>query len=73
MSGPPIFSVATDLSESRTLSEQLALRVAQSLVQAGLLRPERQDSIAAQIASGKIKSSEWQREIEMAADQGARS
>ncbi len=54
------------MSESKTLSEQLADRVAQKLSQAGLLRPERRQAIAIQIGNGKMKPDGWRFEIELA-------
>jgi hypothetical protein len=58
--------VEARLSESKTLSEQLADQVAQKLVDAGLLRPERQQAVAIQIGNGKMKPDTWKLDIELA-------
>jgi hypothetical protein len=61
------------LSDLGTLSEQLAERLVQKLVQAGFLRHERQQAVAMQIANGKMKAETWKLDIELALDKSKRS
>lgn len=61
------------LSDLKTLSEQLAERVALKLVQAGFFRQERQQAVATQIANGKMKAETWKLDIELALEKSKRS
>ncbi len=60
------------MSDSGTLSEQLAERVTKKLIEAGLLRHERQQAVATQIAGGKMKADTWKLDIELAVEKSLR-
>lgn len=56
--------------EDNSPSVTLAGRVVERLVAAGLLRPDKAASVAAKVASGTMKSAEWQGEIDVSQDRG---
>jgi hypothetical protein len=56
------------MNDESAPSAQLALEVADALIEAGLLRADMREKVADQIASGKMKGSDWQSEIDLAAE-----
>jgi len=56
------------MSDEAAPSAKLALEVADALIEAGLLRAEVREKVADQIASGKMKGSDWQTEIDLAVE-----
>jgi len=58
------------VSDSRTLSDQLADRVTKKLFDGGLLRQERLQSVAILISGGKMKPADWRQEIDLALAKG---
>ncbi len=55
------------MTEGDRPSVQLAARVVDRLVEAGLVRGEKRDSIAGKIAGGVMKGDDWRLEIDLAA------
>jgi hypothetical protein len=62
--------VEAGVSDSRTLSDQLADRVTKKLSDGGLLRQERLQSVASLISGGKMKPADWRQEIDLALAKG---
>jgi hypothetical protein len=56
------------MNEGHTPSEHLASEVADALIEAGLLRADKREKIASQIANGTMKGSDWQSEIDFAVE-----
>ncbi len=61
------------MSETKNLSEQLAARVADKLIETGLLRQERKQAMITELASGKMKPEAWKVHIELALDKNRQS
>lgn len=54
------------MSDSENPSENLATRVVARLIEAGLLRAEKQDQLAAKISTGEMSGDDWKLEIDLA-------
>jgi hypothetical protein len=59
------------MSDEKSPSETLAARIVEQLIQSGLVRAEKQDSVVAKIASGEMKGLDWKNEIDLAAEKAA--
>ena len=59
------------MSDEKSPSETLAARIVEQLIQSGLVRAEKQDSVIAKIASGEMKGLDWKNEIDLAAEKAA--
>ena len=54
------------MSDSAPPSEKLAALAVDRLIQSGLLRADKRDSLIAKIAAGSIKEDDWKSEIDLA-------
>lgn len=59
------------MSDEKSPSETLAAQIVDQLIQSGLVRTEKRDSVVAKIASGEMKGLDWKNEIDLAADKAA--
>lgn len=59
------------MSDEKSPSETLATQIVGQLIQSGLIRAEKQDSVVAKIASGEMKGLDWKNEIDLAAEKAA--
>jgi hypothetical protein len=59
------------MSDEKSPSETLAAQIVDQLIQSGLVRAEKQDSVFAKIASGEMKGLDWKNEIDLAAEKAA--
>ena len=59
------------MSDEKSPSETLAAQIVDQLIQSGLVRAEKQDSVVAKIASGEMKGLDWKNEIDLAAEKAA--
>jgi hypothetical protein len=46
----------------------LAAQIVDQLIQSGLVRTEKKDSVVTKIASGEMKGLDWKNEIDLAAE-----
>lgn len=56
------------MSEEKSPSETLASQIVDQLIQSGLVRAEKRDSVVTKIASGDMKGLDWKNEIDLAAE-----
>lgn len=54
------------MTDETTPSEKLARLTVDRLIQSGLLRADKRDSLAAKIASGSMQGADWKLEIDLA-------
>jgi hypothetical protein len=54
------------MTDEATPSEKLARLTVDRLIQSGLLRADKRDSLAAKIASGNMQGADWKLEIDLA-------
>lgn len=59
------------MSDEKSPSETLAAQIVDQLIQSGLVRTEKRDSVVTKIASGEMKGLDWKNEIDLAADKAA--
>jgi hypothetical protein len=59
------------MSDEKSPSETLAGQIVDQLIQSGLVRAEKQDSVVAKIALGDMKGLDWKNEIDLAAEKAA--
>lgn len=59
------------MSDEKSPSETLAAQIVDQLIQSGLVRTEKRDSVATKIASGEMKGLDWKNEIDLAAEKAA--
>lgn len=59
------------MSDEKSPSEKLAAQIVDQLIQSGLVRAEKQESVVAKIASGEMKGLDWKNEIDLAAEKAA--
>ncbi|GGJ52644.1 hypothetical protein CDQ92_15095 [Sphingopyxis bauzanensis] len=59
------------MSEEKSPSETLAAQIVDQLIQSGLVRTEKRDSVVIKIASGEMKGLDWKNEIDLAAEKAA--
>ena len=59
------------MSEEKSPSETLAAQIVDQLLQSGLVRTEKRDSVVTKIASGEMKGLDWKNEIDLAAEKAA--
>jgi hypothetical protein len=59
------------MSEEKSPSETLAAQIVDQLIQSGLVRTEKRDSVVTKIASGEMKGLDWKNEIDLAAEKAA--
>lgn len=59
------------MSDEKSPSETLAAQIVGQLIQSGLVRAEKQESVVAKIASGEMKGLDWKNEIDLAAEKAA--
>lgn len=59
------------MTDEKSPSENLAAQIATQLIQSGLVRAEKKDSVVAKIASGEMKGLDWKNEIDLAAEKAA--
>ena len=59
------------MSEEKSPSETLAAQIVEQLIQSGLVRTEKRDSVVTKIASGEMKGLDWKNEIDLAAEKAA--
>jgi hypothetical protein len=59
------------MSEAERPSAQLAMRLIDQLIKAGLIRDEKRDQVATKIAGGTMKGEDWKLEIDLAGDKEA--
>ena len=59
------------MNESERPSGQLAERLVDRLIEAGLLRSDKRDQTAAKIAGGVMKGDDWKIEIDLAGGKDA--
>jgi hypothetical protein len=60
------------MSGPETPSGKLAVLVVSRLVEAGLLRADKGETLSAKIASGEMKGDDWKLEIELAPAKAAK-
>lgn len=53
------------MTDKHTPSEKLASLTADRLIQSGLVRAEKRDSLIAKIAVGQMKGEDWRMEIDL--------
>jgi hypothetical protein len=56
------------MSEEKSPSETLASQIVDQLIQSGLVRAEKRDSVVTKIVSGDMKGLDWKNEIDLAAE-----
>jgi hypothetical protein len=54
------------MTDEATPSEKLARLTVDRLIQSGLLRADKRDSLTAKIASGSMQGADWKLEIDLA-------
>jgi len=59
------------MSDEKSPSETLASQIVDQLIQSGLVRAEKRDSVVIKIASGDMKGFDWKNEIDLAAEKAA--
>ena len=59
------------MSDEKSPAETLAAQVVDQLIQSGLVRTEKRDSVVTKIASGEMKGLDWKNEIDLAAEKAA--
>jgi hypothetical protein len=59
------------MTDEKSPSENLAAQIVTELIQSGLVRAEKKDSVVAKIASGEMKGLVWKNEIDLAAEKAA--
>jgi|GWRWMinimDraft_10_1066017.scaffolds.fasta_scaffold14660_2 hypothetical protein len=59
------------MSDEKSPSETLAAQIVDQLIQSGLVRTEKRDSVVTKIASGEMKGLDWKNEIDLAAEKAA--
>jgi hypothetical protein len=59
------------MSDEKSPSETLAAQIVGQLIQSGLVRAEKHDSVVAKIAAGEMKGLDWKNEIDFAAEKAA--
>ena len=59
------------MTDEKSPSENLAAQIVTQLIQSGLVRAEKKDSVVAKIASGEMKGLDWKNEIDLAAEKAA--
>lgn len=59
------------MSDEKSPSETLAAQIVEQLIQSGLVRIEKRDSVVTKIASGEMKGLDWKNEIDLAAEKAA--
>lgn len=59
------------MSDEKSPSETLAAQIVDQLIQSGLVRTEKKDSVVTKIASGEMKGLDWKNEIDLAAEKAA--
>lgn len=59
------------MSDEKSPSETLATQIVDQLIQSGLVRTEKRDSVVTKIASGEMKGLDWKNEIDLAAEKAA--
>ena len=59
------------MSDEKSPSEILAAQIVNQLIQSGLVRAEKQNSVVTKIASGDMKGLDWKNEIDFAAEKAA--
>ena len=60
------------MTDAATPSAKLALAMVDRLIDAGLLRADKRDALAASIASGKMKEEDWKLEVELAVEKATK-
>jgi hypothetical protein len=59
------------MTDEKSPSENLAAQIVTQLIQSGLVRAEKKDSVVVKIASGEMKGLDWKNEIDLAAEKAA--
>lgn len=59
------------MSDEKSPSETLAAQIVDQLIQSGLVRTDKRDSVVTKIASGEMKGLDWKNEIDLAAEKAA--
>lgn len=59
------------MSDEKSPSEILAAQIVDQLIQIGLVRAEKVDSVVTKIATGEMKGLDWKNEIDFAAEKAA--
>ena len=59
------------MTDEKSPSENLAAQIVTQLIQSGLVRAEKKDSVVAKVASGEMKGLDWKNEIDLAAEKAA--
>lgn len=59
------------MTDDKSPSEILAAQIVDQLIQSGLVRADKQESVVAKIASGEMKGLDWKNEIDFAAEKAA--
>lgn len=59
------------MTDEKSPSENLAVQIVDQLIQSGLVRTEKRDSVVTKIASGEMKGLDWKNEIDLAAEKAA--
>lgn len=54
------------MTDTPSPSEALSTKAVDRLIEAGLLRPDKRDTLIAKIASGSMKGEDWRLEIDLA-------
>lgn len=60
------------MNDSEVPSEKLAKLVVNRLIEAGLLRADKYDSLASKIATGEMQGNDWKLEIDLASSKVAK-
>lgn len=61
------------MSNEKSPSETLAAQIVDQLIQSGLVRTEKRDSVVTKIALGEMKGLDWKNEIDLAAEKAAKA
>lgn len=59
------------MTDEKSPSKNLAAQIVTELIQSGLVRAEKKDSVVAKIAAGEMKGLDWKNEIDLAAEKAA--
>lgn len=59
------------MTDEKSPSETLAAQIVDQLIQSGLVRAEKRDSVITKIASGDMKGLDWKNEIDFAVEKAA--
>lgn len=60
------------MTDTKSPSEALSKEVVDRLIEAGLFRADKRDSLTAKIAAGNMRGEDWKLEIDLAKDKAAK-